>query len=297
VKVLLLGRDGQVGHELQNLLAEAVDLVAVGRSSLDLSQPAAIAPLVEAVRPQLIINAAAYTAVDQAETHITLAEAVNGVAPGLLAQMATQVGAAMVHLSTDYVFDGRQSAPYREADLPHPLGIYGQSKRMGENAVQAHCDRHLILRTAWVYGRYGRGNFVKTMLRLGAQREELRVVYDQIGTPTWARDIATVISQFVHRLDTVSWGLYHFTNSGVASWYDFAIAIFEEAAILGYPLKLQRVVPITTPEYPTPAIRPSFSVMATEKITDFLGHRPPHWRQALRTMLAEYVPLAMAEDV
>jgi dTDP-4-dehydrorhamnose reductase len=292
MKVLLLGMDGQVGHEIRAQLGQTLDLVAVGRSGLDLSQPAAIAPLVASVQPAVIINAAAYTGVDSAETNQALAHQVNAIAPGELAQAASQVGAALIHISTDYVFDGRQSTPYQEVDPPRPLGQYGQSKLAGEQAVQAHCPRHVILRTAWVYGSQGRGNFVKTMVRLGAQRPELRVVYDQVGTPTWSQDLARVIHQFVHQLGTDPWGIYHYTNSGVTSWYDFALAIFAEAAALGYPLQVQRVVPIRTIEYPTPAPRPSFSVLATEKVTDFLGHRPPHWRQSLRTMLAEYVPLA-----
>lgn len=295
MKILLLGMTGQVGHEVKHLLGEDVEVVALGRDRLDLANPAAIGPLVKAIAPNLIINAAAYTGVDKSETEVALAQTINGVAPGHLAAAATAVEAALLHISTDYVFNGHQSAPYRESDDPSPLGTYGHSKLVGEKAVQAHCDRHVILRTAWVYGTYGQGNFVKTMLRLGAQREEVRVVYDQIGTPTWARDIAATIGQFAHRLEANPWGTYHFTNSGVASWYDFAIAIFEEAKLLGYPLKIQRVVPITTPEYPTPASRPAFSVLATEKITDFMGGRPPYWRDSLRQMLADYRPLALAK--
>ncbi len=295
MKILLLGMGGQVGHEIHQLIGPTAEVFAVGRETINLEKPSTIGAQVEAIAPDLIVNAAAYTAVDKSETEIALAEAINGVAPGHLAAAASASGAAILHISTDYVFDGGQSRPYRESDEPSPMGVYGHSKLAGERAVQAHCDRHIILRTAWVYGTYGQGNFVKTMLRVGRQREEVRVVYDQIGTPTWARDIATVIAEFANRLETVSWGIYHFTDSGVTSWYDFAIAIFEEAEQLGYPLALKRVVPITTPEYPTPASRPAFSVLATEKITDFMGCRPPHWRQSLRQMLADYRPLALAK--
>lgn len=153
--------------------------------------------------------------------------------------------------------------------------------------MRAGCDRHIILRTAWVYGTRGKGNFVKTMLKLGADREELRVVADQIGAPTWARDLAGAIAQLAPQLNPETAGTYHYTNSGVTSWYDFAIAIFEEAAALGFPLKIQRVVPITTADYPTPARRPAFSVLSLQKIAPLLGDHPPHWRQSLRQMLLE----------
>jgi dTDP-4-dehydrorhamnose reductase len=294
VSILLLGATGQVGHEIKRLLEPDFDLVMAGRDTIDLSHPKAAAQRVAALKPDVVINAAAYTAVDQAETEVALSQTINGVAPGYLATVTKQVGARLIHLSTDYVFDGSQSSPYLESNEPSPLGIYGQSKLAGERAIAANCDQYVILRTAWVYGSYGHGNFVKTMLRLGAERSKVRVVYDQIGTPTWSQDIAAVIVQFVKRLESSPRGIYHFTNSGVASWYDFAIAIFEEAEALGYPLKIEKVVPITTPEYPTPAMRPAYSVLSAEKITDFLGQRPPHWRQSLRKMLAEYIPMVMA---
>lgn len=296
MKILLLGHTGQVGHEIQRQLGNTATLVAPDRATFDLVSPHSIEMQVREIAPDLIINAAAYTGVDQSETDVTLAQQINGAAPGYLAAAAQNVGAAMLHLSTDYVFNGSQSSPYSEADPPSPLGVYGQSKWVGEQSVQAQCDRHIILRTAWVYGSHGPGNFVKTMLKLGRDREVVRVVYDQVGTPTWSRDIANVAITFSQRLESVPWGTYHFTSSGVASWYDFAVAIFEEAAALGYPLKLERVVPITTPEYPTPAARPAYSVLATEKISDFLGRRPVHWRQSLRIMLAEYVPQLLANE-
>ncbi|NEQ14464.1 MAG: dTDP-4-dehydrorhamnose reductase, partial [Moorea sp. SIO3E2] len=205
------------------------------------------------------------------------------------AEEAQNLGAILLHISTDYVFDGKKNTPYTEQDTPNPIGSYGKSKLQGEEGVQQKCDRILILRTAWVYGTRGHGNFVKTMLRLGAEREELRVVADQVGTPTWAKDIAVTITQLLQAMDSnpMLGGIYHFTNTGVTSWYDFAVAIFEEAKLLGFPLKLQRVVPITTPEYPTPAQRPAYSVLSNQKISQTLGSYPPHWRQSLRQMLAE----------
>ncbi|MHC5726910.1 MAG: SDR family oxidoreductase, partial [Nostoc sp.] len=169
----------------------------------------------------------------------------------------------------------------------NPLSVYGKTKLAGEEAIRETCAHHLILRTAWVYGIFGKSNFVKTMLRLGAERQELRVVADQIGSPTWAQDIATVIAEIIPQLTPKISGTYHYTNSGVASWYDFAVAIFEEAQQLGFPLKVERIVPITTAEYPTPARRPGYSVLACEKISAILGTYPPHWRQRLRQMLTD----------
>lgn len=286
-RILLIGATGQVGQELQHTLAPLGELVAVGRDQADLSQPTTVLQVIERVRPQIIVNAAAYTAVDKAESEPELATIVNGKTPGLIAEAAEKLGAGLIHISTDYVFDGSQSHPYQETDPTCALGVYGQSKLAGEEAVRSACPLHMIVRTAWVYGAKSQANFVKTMLRLGADREELRVVADQIGAPTWAKDLATAIAQFVPQLSTETAGTYHYTNSGVASWYDFAVAIFEEANPLGFPLKIQRVVPITTAEYPTPARRPAFSVLSLQKTRGLLGTHPPHWRQALREMLAE----------
>jgi len=286
-RILLTGANGQVGQELQRTLAPLGELIRAERHTLDFSQPETIQDLVASVNPQIIVNAAAYTAVDKAESEAELAYLVNATAPEWLAKAASQIGATFLHISTDYVFDGCQSSPYLETDATNPLGVYGASKLAGEEAIQAICPMHLILRTAWVYGSYGKSNFVKTMLRLGAEREELRVVTDQIGSPTWAKDIAGAIATLLPQLTLETAGTYHYTNSGVCSWYDFAIAIFEEAAALGVPLTLKRVIPITTPEYPTPARRPAFSVLSLKKTTALLGDPPPHWRESLRHMLAE----------
>jgi dTDP-4-dehydrorhamnose reductase len=243
----------------------------------------------------LIVNAAAYTAVDKAESEPELAYAINGTAPGVMAAAAQRLGAPLIHISTDYVFDGSKSSPYVETDATNPIGAYGKSKLAGETEIQSLADqqanfRYVILRTAWVYGVRGKGNFVKTMLRLGGEREEVRVVADQAGTPTWAADIAQAISalsqQFLSSEPPDS-GIYHFSNIGITSWYDFAVAIFEEAKSLGVPLNLKRVVPITTPEYPTPAQRPAYSVLANQKIQRLLQSTAPQWRQSLRQMLTE----------
>jgi dTDP-4-dehydrorhamnose reductase len=271
-------------QELQRYLAPVAEITAVGRPTIDLTQPESLRQIIHKVQPQIIINAAAYTAVDKAETEPELATAINAIAPETLAAAAQQFNSHLIHISTDYVFDGCQSHPYQETDATNPLGVYGQSKLAGEHAIQDKCNQYTILRTAWVYGSYG-NNFVKTMLRLGAEREEIRVVADQIGSPTWTGDITRAIAQLLE-INPIPTGIYHYTNTGVASWYDFAIAIFEEAQ-QSIPLKIQRVIPITTPEYPTLAQRPAYSVLACGKITKVLGTPSPHWRQGLRKMLAE----------
>lgn len=291
LRVLLLGCWGQVGQALQKVLGQqrGITVIPWDRSQLDLSHLGQefdrLTQAVQALRPQVIINAAAYTGVDRAETEPDLAQAINGTALQFLTQVAHQAQAALIHISTDYVFNGFGHRPYGEDEAPDPLGIYGRSKLAGERAILAHpCDRHVILRTAWVYSEYDRPNFLKTMVRLGLEREEVRVVADQVGSPTWAQDIAQVIAAWLPRIheDPSLSGIYHYSNSGVASWYDFAMAIFEEAAALGYPLKLQRLVPITTADYPTPAQRPAYSVLDCHKIRQTLQFTPPHWRHSLR---------------
>ncbi|EKQ70496.1 dTDP-4-dehydrorhamnose reductase [Leptolyngbyaceae cyanobacterium JSC-12] len=286
-RILLTGANGQVGEELRQTLTPLGEVISVDRTLWDMSEPDAIRPVVQTVQPNLIVNAAAYTAVDKAESEPELAHAVNGKAAQVIAEEAEKLGAGLIHISTDYVFDGKHSSPYLETDSTNPLGVYGKSKLLGEEVVRQHCQKHMIIRTAWVYGIQGKGNFVKTMLRVGAQRDELRVVTDQIGAPTWAKDLASAIAHLAPQLTTDTAGTYHYTNSGVCSWYDFAIAIFEEAQALGFPLQVQRVIPITTEEYPTPARRPAFSVLSLKKTSALLGEHPPHWRQSLRKMLVE----------
>jgi dTDP-4-dehydrorhamnose reductase len=293
-RILLTAVNGQLGQELQRTLASIGEVIGVERQTMDLAQPDMIRQVIGEVKPDLIVNAAAYTAVDKAESEPELAKAINSIAPTIMAEEAQQIGARLIHVSTDYVFDGEKNTPYTERDATNPLSVYGQSKLAGEEGIRQTGAGHIILRTAWVYGTYGKSNFVKTMLRLGRDRDEVRVVADQVGTPTWARDIAQAMTTLAGQMaseqshETSPLGTYHFTNSGVTSWYDFAIAIFEEAKHLGFPLKVQRIVPITTAEYPTPAKRPAYSVLSCAKISTVLGTHPPYWRQGLRQMLVEF---------
>ena len=290
--ILLTGRTGQVGSELLRLLPEIGEVVAPDRHELDLLNPDSIVRAVREIRPELIVNAAAFTAVDAAETQEAQAHAINANAPGVLAEEAKKIGAAVVHYSTDYVFDGSKRTPYEEADTAVPINVYGKTKLAGEQAVQATGVPHLIFRTAWVYSTRGR-NFLRTILRLATEKEELRVVRDQFGAPTWSRDVAEATVKILAQLtrqDTsaansfsrVS-GIYHLTAAGETSWYDFAGAILEEAAHLspavewfeeatrGRPLITRRIIPITTPEYPTPAARPAFSVLSNSHLTRTFG--------------------------
>ncbi|MCZ8117120.1 MAG: dTDP-4-dehydrorhamnose reductase [Microcystis sp. LE18-22.4A] len=283
-KVLLIGAKGQVGQELQVTLPFLGEVISIGREELDLTNSEKIGQLIREIHPDYLVNAAAYTAVDKAETEPELAYSINATAPKIMAESAEKIQAKFLHISTDYVFDGRKNTPYLETDLTNPLGVYGQSKLRGEEEIKTVNSQAIILRTAWVYGSYGKSNFVKTMLRLGKEREELKVVVDQVGSPTWAKDIAAAITQLLINVDNPA-GIYNFTNSGVASWFDLTKAIFEEAKISGIPLKIQRVIPITTAEYPTPAVRPAYSVLSGQKISQQLGYIPPYWRDSLKAML------------
>ena len=283
-KVLLIGAKGQVGQELQVTLPQLGEVISIGREELDLTNSEKIGQLIREIHPNYLINASAYTAVDKAETEPDLAYSINATAPKIMAEAAEKIQAKFLHISTDYVFDGRKNTPYLETDLTNPLGVYGQSKLRGEEEIKTVNSQAIILRTAWVYGSYGKSNFVKTMLRLGKEREELKVVVDQVGSPTWAKDIATAITQLLINADNPP-GIYNFTNSGVASWFDLTKAIFEEAKISGIPLKIQRVIPITSAEYPTPAVRPAYSVLSGQKISQQLGYIPPYWRDSLKAML------------
>lgn len=283
-RILLIGNNGQVGRELEETLTSLGEVIGVNRENLDLTQITLVPQLIENLKPNIIVNATAYTAVDRAETEPEIAYTVNATATKMMAEAAQKLGALILHISTDYVFDGKKNTPYTEEDITNPLGIYGSSKLAGEENIRQICDRHLILRTAWVYGVYGKSNFVKTMLRLGSERPTIRVVCDQVGSPTWSRDIADAIAQLLAVEVT---GTYHFTDSGVASWYDFAVAIFEMAKQIGFPLQVEQVLPITTAEYPTPAQRPAYSVLSTKKISDVLNKQCPYWRDSLRKMLVQ----------
>ncbi|WP_414526885.1 dTDP-4-dehydrorhamnose reductase [Nodularia chucula] len=286
--ILLLGSNGQVGQELAQILTPQYKVISLARAEIDLTQPDNLRQIIRDIQPKIIINAAAYTAVDKAETEPELAHAINATAPQIMAEESQKIGCFLIHISTDYVFDGEQSRPYQETDQTNPLSVYGKTKLAGEIAIKKIHPDHIILRTAWVYGSFGKSNFVKTMLRLGKERSEIGVVTDQIGSPTWARDIADAIAQIIPQLTPEITGTYHYTNSGVISWYDFAVAIFTEAQQLGFPLTPPQVIPITTAQYPTLARRPAYPVLACGKISQVLGTYPPHWRQRLRLMLQDW---------
>ncbi len=264
------------------LLKQQFPVHGFDRAELDICDSSAVEAALAAATADVVMNCAAYTRVDRAEDEAELAYKVNGIGPGVLARLCAERDALMVHVSTDYVFDGTASLPYEVDADTNPLGVYGQSKRQGEIAVAEAAPRHLIVRTAWVYGVGGQ-NFVRTILRLAQERPELRIVEDQIGTPTWSATLAAVLLQLVEQQAPT--GTYHVTNSGVTSWYDFAVAIVEEARTLGWELACERVVPIPSAAYPTRAVRPQYSVLSRRKTEALLGYNLPHWRSDLRQML------------
>jgi dTDP-4-dehydrorhamnose reductase len=277
--VLVTGGSGQVGSALGRLAA-GVELVTPTRAELDLADSGAIAALVASRPWDAVVSAGAYTAVDKAESDVVAAWAVNALAPAALAAATAQAGIPLIHVSTDYVFDGSKPDFYVEDDPVAPIGVYGASKEGGEQAVRTANPRHIILRTAWVVSPDG-ANFVKTMLRLGADRPELRVVGDQHGCPTSAEDIARTILAILGRIrgDETSWGTYHFVNAGEATWHALACAVFARAATHGRPEP--RVTAITTADYPTPARRPANSRLATRRIEENFGIVPRPWREAI----------------
>lgn len=286
MRILISGQHGQVSSELQKRLTVLGELVVPGRDQLDLAQPEQIRQQVRRVRPDLIINAAAYTAVDKAESEKAAAFSVNAEAPGILAEEAAALGIPLIHYSTDYVFDGSKTAPYNEADEPHPLGVYGKSKLAGEQAITAVKGKHLILRTSWVYSTHGR-NFLLTMQRLLQEKPELRIVADQIGAPTWAGTIANSTLALIERWqagETGAWGTYHLTAQGQTSWFGFAQAIGEALREQGKPCA--NLLPITTSDYPTPASRPLNSRLDCSRLQREWGVSQPDWQTALRECLA-----------
>lgn len=292
MRILLLGANGQVGHELRRSLGRLGEIVPTTRSGVlegegcevaDFDAPDSLAALVERVTPDLVVNAAAYTAVDRAESEPDAAFRANAEAPRQLARACALRGIGLVHYSTDYVFDGTGRRPYRETDPTAPLGVYGASKLAGEEAIAGTGARHLIFRTAWVYGNHGH-NFMRTMLRLAKERSELRVVADQVGTPTPAALIADVTARALEAgLDRS--GLWHLTATGETNWCAFASEILAQAAARGRLDRLPDVVPITTAEYPTPATRPGYSCMDTSQLQRDFGVELPDWRQALGAVL------------
>ena len=291
MKLLLLGGNGQVGRELRRSLLPLGELVVATRDGTggdvvaDFDAPGSVAALIEGVAPDVVVNAAAYTAVDKAEADADAAFRANAEAPAMIAQACAASGALLVHYSTDYVFDGGAKRPYREEDAVAPLGVYGASKLAGEEAIRASGARHAILRTAWVYAAHGR-NFLLTMLRLAAERDELRVVADQVGAPTPAAWIADATAALVRQGVETS-GTWHLTAGGGTSWHGFAEAIVEEARLMGLIARKPRVVAIPTSEYPTPARRPAYSVLDTSKLRRDFGILSPDWREGLQMTLRE----------
>jgi dTDP-4-dehydrorhamnose reductase len=282
--VLVTGKGGQVADALLKLRPASVDLQALGRDELDVSDGGAVERAVAELKPQLVINAAAYTAVDQAEREPELARRVNGEGPGHLAEAARRYGARLMHISTDFVFDGKAHAPYKPEAATAPLGIYGESKLLGEQRALAADPSALVLRTAWVYAAKGR-NFVLTMLKLMGERGSVKVVNDQTGSPTWAASIAAVLWKAAAQPGFR--GIHHWTDAGTVSWYDFAVAIAEEATALGLLPRKPEVLPIRTVEYPTPARRPAYSVLDRRSTEEALDLSAAPWRDNLKKMLME----------
>lgn len=292
--IMLIGKNGQIGWELQRTLAPLGGVVTLDIKQLDLANPDQIRERVREIKPNLIVNAAAYTAVDKAEEEPELAMAINGTAPGVLAEEAKRLGAAIVHYSTDYVFDGTKTTPYTEKDEPAPLSVYGRSKLEGERAIQHSGAAHLILRTSWVYGLRGH-NFLLTILRLAREREEIKVVDDQIGSPTWSRLVAQATAQILVQRETVlagADGIFHLTAAGQTSWCNFAKVAIAQAYSPGVlPVK---IVPIPTSAYPAAARRPAWSLLSNSKLNQTFGLALPDWEDTLRMVLERFSELFLS---
>lgn len=292
IKVLITGANGQLGYALQKTAPDfigtdksALQLIALTRAEFDLSQPDTLATILNSYRPDVVINAAAYTAVDKAESDYALANTVNALAVTAIAQWCELQKKPLIQVSTDFVFDGKKSSPYQPDDHTNPLGVYAQTKRAGELAALENCSTSYLVRTGWVYCEQG-ANFVKTMLRLGAERAALGVVSDQVGTPTYAIHLAQMIWQLLAQRPEQK--IFHFSDAGVASWYDFAVAIFNEANAKGLLTTIPQIKPIATSDYPTPAQRPAYSVLDKQQTWSVLNIAPEHWRNALAKMLDAY---------
>jgi dTDP-4-dehydrorhamnose reductase len=293
MKILITGGEGQLGTELiAQSKAYGIEILAPTMAEMDLTQPHRIDPFWDALQPAAVINAAAYTAVDRAETERELAWAVNAGAPTYIARRCARDGIPLIHISTDYVFDGRKTSPYLEDDPLGPLGVYGRTKADGESAVRTALDRHIIIRTAWLYSAHG-ANFVKTVMRLALERDELRIVDDQIGCPTSAQDLAGAILSIAGRIGAVQpfpWGTYHYCGNGVTSWCGLARYVIDQLVHAGI-IKPLRLIPISTAEYPTPACRPAYSVLDCRRIEAAFGITRPPWQSsvahAVRRLLAQ----------
>lgn len=291
-RILLFGAQGQVGRELQRTLPQLGELIALGRADADLADAEALRAATRRHRPSIIVNAGAYTAVDRAQADADTAAAVNATAPAVLAVEARALGAVLVHYSTDYVFDGRQSAPYAEDAAPNPLSVYGRTKLEGDLAIARTHDRHLIFRISWVYASHG-ANFLKTMLRLGAEREELRVVADQRGTPTGAALVADVTATALEALrgapgSDQRFGTYHLAPAGETTWHAYARHVLTSACDAGLALRAtpERVVAIKTADYPTPAARPANSTLDTTRLRTTFGLTLPRWEAGVDAVIA-----------
>ncbi|MDY5421225.1 dTDP-4-dehydrorhamnose reductase [Actinobacillus porcinus] len=287
-KFLITGAKGQVGHCLTQQLTGKAEILAVDRDELDITDQSAVKKIVETFKPDVIINAAAHTAVDRAESEVELSEAINVKGPQYLAEAANEIGAVILHISTDYVFEGSGSGEYKEDDQTNPQGVYGRTKLEGEIAVQQANPRSIILRTAWVFGEHGH-NFVKTMLRLAKDRDSLGIVGDQFGGPTYAGDIAKTLIEIANQIlagKENAFGVYHFTGKLYVSWYEFANAIFVEAESQKLLEKQPHLKTITTAEYPTPAKRPANSRLDLTKIKQTFNIEPSDWQNALKNIKA-----------
>jgi dTDP-4-dehydrorhamnose reductase len=292
-EILILGQQGQVAWELQVMLATLGNVTVLGSQELDLANPDRIRERVRAIKPDIIVNAAAYTAVDKAEQEPELCHAINATAPGILAELARESRALLVHYSTEYVFDGTSFSPYLETDKPNPLGVYGASKLAGEQAIiQADCA-HLILRTTWVYGNRGK-NFLLTILRLAAERPELKIVADQVGAPTWSKSIALATSQIIARCGdrdpSAIRGIYNLSAAGKTSWHGFASEIVDRyrTQFPARQLQVRDILPIPASDYPTPAQRPAYSVLDNSKVLADFGVQLPAWDLSLGQLFARW---------
>lgn len=287
MRILVTGNTGQVGYELVRSLQGLGEIVAPGRAQMDLSRPDQVRDVIRAIKPDLIVNPAAYTAVDKAESEAALAMLVNGESPAVMAEEAKKLGAAMIHFSTDYVFDGTKPAPYTESDTPNPLGVYGQSKLAGEQAIAAVGGQYLILRTSWVYSGHGK-NFLLTMQRLLQEKAQMRIVADQIGAPTWAGTIANSTRVLIEQWQAGKagdWGVYHLTAQGETSWFGFAAAIGEQLRAEGKACA--ELEPIPSSAYPTPAKRPLNSRLDCTRLQQQWHVSQPQWQDALHECLAQ----------
>jgi dTDP-4-dehydrorhamnose reductase len=299
-RILVTGASGQVGGALVRTLAPLGEVIAPMRTELDLADAESIRTVTRDVRPRWVVNAGAYTAVDKAESEPELAAAINAAAPRVFAEEAKRIGAAVIHFSTDYVFDGAKAAPYMEADATGPLNVYGRSKLEGEQALAESGAAYVVFRTSWVYGATGK-NFVRSILRMAREREVLRIVADQHGAPTWSEELARMTAHVIGRFETNAAesgrglsdavgplrGVYHATGAGETTWFGFAAAAIEELRVLEPQAKLARVEPISTAEYPTPAARPKNSRLDCTKLEQVFGWRMPRWRESLTRVVAE----------